>query len=121
LSRAGDGVGMTALGASTDLTPAQLQARAKGRRRLEEMRRRAHRIRVWVSCVAVAVFVAMFSTIYIQMAENADPALASATTKTATSSTTQSAATRRAAAASAAAATASASTSSPAPVTTQQS
>jgi hypothetical protein len=57
------------------LSASQLQARAQGRRRLAAMHRRAHRIRVWVSCVAVVAFLAMFATIYVQMARGDDPAL----------------------------------------------
>jgi hypothetical protein len=71
------------------LSASQLQARAQGRRRLAAMRRRAHRIRVWVSCVAVVAFLAMFATIYVQMARGDDPALnAGASHGASTSATT---------------------------------
>ncbi|MFL5846620.1 MAG: hypothetical protein ACJ762_18205 [Solirubrobacteraceae bacterium] len=54
------------------MTPAQQE----GQRRLEALRRRAHRIRVWVAGAAIAVFLAMFATVYVQMAAGHDPALA---------------------------------------------
>jgi cytochrome c-type biogenesis protein CcmH/NrfG len=64
-------------------TPTQLDARAEGRRRLHALRRRAHRIRVWVSCVAVVIFLAVFATIYVQLASGHDPALADTPVQTA--------------------------------------
>ncbi|MDX6666197.1 MAG: hypothetical protein QOG68_2403 [Solirubrobacteraceae bacterium] len=74
-------------------TSAQLQARAEGRRRLAALRRRAHRIRVWVGCVAVIVFMAMFATIYVQMSRGQDPALGTSTSTSAGTQTTAKAAT----------------------------
>jgi hypothetical protein len=75
------------------LSASQLQARAQGRRRLAAMRHRAHRIRVWISCVAVVAFLAMFATIYVQMARGDDQALnAGASTARTLSSGSQSSA-----------------------------
>jgi hypothetical protein len=52
-------------------------------------RLRVQRIRRAVSALAVCVFIALFSTIYVQMAAGNDPALnASTTTATATPTTT---------------------------------
>ena len=46
------------------------------------LRRRAHRIRVWVASLAVALFLAVFATIYVQLADGRDPALGATTTTT---------------------------------------
>jgi hypothetical protein len=51
---------------------------------LAARRRRIQTIRRSVAGTAVAVFVALFSTIYIQMASGDDPALASSTKATST-------------------------------------
>jgi len=45
--------------------------------RLAARRRRFSRIRRWIAGAAVAVFIAAFSTLYVQMATGHDPALAS--------------------------------------------
>jgi hypothetical protein len=50
--------------------------------RLVAMRRRVALIRRTVAACAVAVFIALFATIYVQMAAGHDPALASTTTTT---------------------------------------
>jgi hypothetical protein len=57
---------------------------------LAARRLRVRRIRRTVTTVAVAVFLALFATIYIQMAAGRDPALSSssATASTATASST---------------------------------
>ncbi len=51
-------------------------------------RRRVQRIRRTVSAAAVSVFIALFSTIYVQMAAGNDPALSASTNAAATTSTT---------------------------------
>jgi len=65
--------------------------------RLVALQRRVLRIRRTVVAAAVAVFIAVFSTIYVQMASGNDPALGSAsattTESTSTTSTTSSATT----------------------------
>lgn len=97
-------------------------AQLEGRRRLATLRHRAHRIRVWVSCVAVVTFLALFSGIYAQMSSGADPALGSGATAVASSTqSTVSAAASTASTASAAASTDTASSQQAAPMTTQQS
>ena len=53
-------------------------------------RRRVQRIRRAVSAAAVCVFIALFSTIYVQMAAGNDPVLSGSTTTAATTSTTTS-------------------------------
>jgi hypothetical protein len=53
---------------------------------LAARRRRVQRIRRTVTAAAVAVFLALFATIYIQMAAGRDPALNAATASTATAS-----------------------------------
>lgn len=45
------------------------------RERLAVRRRRIHRIRAAVATAAVSVFIALFGTIYVQMASGHDPAL----------------------------------------------
>jgi hypothetical protein len=45
--------------------------------KLAARRRRIHRIRVSVAAVGAALFIALFSTIYIQMAAGRDPVLGS--------------------------------------------
>jgi hypothetical protein len=55
-------------------------AQLEGQRRLAGLRRRAHRIRTWVACAAVSMFLAAFGTLYVQMARGSDPALGSTTT-----------------------------------------
>jgi hypothetical protein len=74
--------------------------------RLVALEQRVLRIRRTVVAAAVAVFIAVFSTIYVQMASGNDPALAT-TTPSATTSPTDNSAT--------------ATTDEPAPVTTGQS
>lgn len=54
-----------------------------GRRRILQIRRR-------VAAVAVTVFIALFSAIYVQMATGNDPALGSGTTSATTTSSTAS-------------------------------
>ena len=68
------------------LSASQRQARVQGRRRLAAMRHRAHRIRVWVSCVAIVPSLATFATIYVQMARGDDPALSAGTSHRASTS-----------------------------------
>ena len=51
------------------------------------VRRRIQRIRRIVTASAVTVFIALFSTIYVQMASGNDPALASTSAITSTSTT----------------------------------
>jgi hypothetical protein len=97
-------------------------------------RQRIHQIRVTVAGVALAVFIALFATIYVQMAAGRDPVLAtrvaiattartapaaSAATTTATPTTTTT--TPAPAAPAAPAATATPAVTAPAPVTTAQS
>jgi hypothetical protein len=98
------------------MTPKDL-ARAK----LAARRRRTSRIRNAVTAIAMAMFIAVFSVIYVQMASGNDPALGSsvsnqkvAIAKAASSSSTTSTSTTTDS-------TASASPASPAPMTTQQS
>ena len=56
--------------------------------KLAARRRRMQRIRVTVAAVAAALFIALFSTIYVQMATGNDPALAATSSQTAQVSTT---------------------------------
>ena len=57
--------------------------------KLVAMRRRIARIRRTVAALAVSAFIALFSTIYVQLATGNDPVLASTTATTTT--TTESA------------------------------
>jgi hypothetical protein len=57
--------------------------------KLAARRQRIHRIRVTVAAVAAALFIALFSTIYVQMAAGRDPVLGSSA-QTAQVSTTSS-------------------------------
>ena len=57
---------------------------------LTARRLRVQRIRRTVVAVSVAVFLALFATIYIQMAAGKDPALGSSTTTAASPSTSTS-------------------------------
>jgi hypothetical protein len=62
------------------------------RRKLAAMRQQMRRIRIWVGCLAVVLFLALFATIYVQMARGHDPALGSgapAKTPTATATATK--------------------------------
>ena len=59
---------------------------------LAARRARVARIRRTVAAATVAVFLALFATIYIQMAAGKDPALGSATTSAQVQSTTTSSA-----------------------------
>jgi hypothetical protein len=79
--------------------------------RLVALQQRVLRIRRTVVAVAVAMFIAVFSTIYVQMASGNDPALATTTSAT-TSTTTSDSDTNS---------TSTATTDEPAPVTTRQS
>jgi uncharacterized membrane protein SpoIIM required for sporulation len=56
--------------------------------KLVAMRRRTTRIRRVVATLTVSAFVALFSTIYVQMATGNDPVLASTTTNAATTTST---------------------------------
>lgn len=56
--------------------------------KLVAMRRRTTRIRRVVATLTVSAFVALFSTIYVQMAAGNDPVLASTTTTAATTTST---------------------------------
>ena len=56
--------------------------------KLVAMRRRTTRIRRVVATLTVSAFVALFSTIYVQMATGNDPVLASTTTTAATTNST---------------------------------
>ena len=59
--------------------------------KLAARRRRIHRIRMTVAAVAAALFIAVFSTVYVQMAAGRDPALsASTSSQTAQVTTTSS-------------------------------
>lgn len=60
-------------------------AQLEGQRRLAGLRRRVHRIRVRVACVAVVAFMAFFATIYVQMSRGQDPVLGSGGSAVATS------------------------------------
>jgi hypothetical protein len=53
----------------------QLDARALARTRLEAMRRRTRHIRRSVAALALALFVASFAIVYVQLASGHDPAL----------------------------------------------
>jgi hypothetical protein len=53
-------------------------------------RRRIHTIRVRVATGAVALFIALFSGLYVQLASGHDPALSKSSTAQAASSTTTS-------------------------------
>jgi hypothetical protein len=55
-------------------------ARLEGQRRLAALRRRVHRIRLYVASAAVAMFLAAFGTVYVQMAAGNDPVLGSTDT-----------------------------------------
>jgi len=68
--------------------PAGTDTRRLVRARLAAKRRRARRIRQIVLAFSVAVFVAMFATIYVQLASGNDPALSASSKKAAVSSTT---------------------------------
>ena len=57
---------------------------------LAARRLRVQRIRRTVTTVAVAVFLALFATIYIQMASGRDPALGSSTATASTATSTSS-------------------------------
>ncbi len=65
--------------------------------KLVAMRRRTTRIRRVVATLTVSAFVALFSTIYVQMATGNDPVLASTTTTTAATTTSTTADPERAA------------------------
>jgi hypothetical protein len=58
-------------------TVEQLDARVLARTRLEAMRRRTRRIRRSVTGFALALFVASFTIVYVQLASGHDPALVS--------------------------------------------
>jgi hypothetical protein len=60
---------------TSNLNNEQLQARALARARREAMLRRARRIRRAVAGLAVALFVATFLVVYVQLASGHDPAL----------------------------------------------
>ena len=72
---------------------AHVDPKLLARRRLATLRRRVRRIRVRIACIAAVVFLAFFTTIYVQMARGLDPTLGSGTTKHA-STTTRSTTTR---------------------------
>jgi negative regulator of sigma E activity len=55
--------------------PSRMDARKLVRVRLAAKRRRAWRIRRTVTAFTVAIFVALFATIYVQLASGHDPAL----------------------------------------------
>ena len=57
---------------------------------MSPVRRRILQIRRRVAAVAVTVFIALFSAIYVQMATGNDPALGSGTTSANTTSSTAS-------------------------------
>jgi hypothetical protein len=57
---------------------------------LAARRLRVQRIRRTVTAVSVAVFLALFATIYIQMASGRDPALSSSTATASTATSTSS-------------------------------
>ncbi len=60
----------------------------QARRVLEARRRRIARIRKTVATLSIAIFVALFSTIYVQMATGRDPVLGSQTSATKAASNT---------------------------------
>lgn len=68
--------------------PAGTDARRLVRVRLAAKRRRARRIRQTVLAFSVAVFMAMFATIYVQLASGHDPALSASSKKAAASTAT---------------------------------
>jgi hypothetical protein len=80
-------------------------------------RQRIQHIRVTVAGVALTVFIALFATIYVQMASGHDPVLAKRAAATATATPTTPATSAAPATAAAPATT----TTAPAPVTTAQS
>jgi hypothetical protein len=86
--------------------------------RLATRRRRVVRLRRAVLAVGLALFVALFATIYVQMASGDDPALAASSTKVAAATSPSSSADATSAASSD---SSQATTSSPAAVTTAQS
>lgn len=63
----------------------------QARRVLEARRRRIARIRKTVATLSIVIFVALFSTIYVQMATGRDPVLGSQTSATTAASETGSA------------------------------
>jgi hypothetical protein len=68
-------------------TTALADARRLGRQKLAARRKRTSQIRTTVAGAAVTVFVASFSTIYVQLASGNDPALTSSKATSATSAT----------------------------------
>jgi len=65
---------------------ARLRARTLARDRRDAMRRRARRIRRSVAGLALALFVASFLTVYVQLASGHDPALVANARRRATAS-----------------------------------
>lgn len=78
----------------SELAPATRPERAEALRRAGELRARRHarvvHIRQVVAALAVAGFVALFSTIYAQMAAGKDPALGASAGQSAPVTTSQS-------------------------------
>jgi hypothetical protein len=72
--------------------PPSPEARRMARERAAQRRRHIRQIRRTVVVVSVTVFIALFSTIYIQLAAGRDPALTTGKQSTAWSSTTTAAA-----------------------------
>ncbi len=73
-------------------TAEQLDARALARTRLEAMRRRTRRIRRSVAGLALALFAASFTIVFVQLASGHDPSLvANARKRAAAASATSSA------------------------------
>jgi hypothetical protein len=60
----------------TSQAPPLDSSKAHGHRRLAARRRRVLRIRQAVAAAALSVFIALFSTVYVQMAAGKDPVLA---------------------------------------------
>lgn len=89
------------------MTPSEAKALAQDKRAARQ--RRAGRIRKGVAAATLSLFVAFFSTIYVQMASGNDPSLAPAPAKVVQAQSTT------------ATSTATATAPTPAPVTTQQS
>jgi hypothetical protein len=62
--------------------PDRLDARALAQARLDARRRRILRIRRTVVALAAALFLAAFSTLYVQLAAGRDPSLSASATRT---------------------------------------
>jgi hypothetical protein len=102
-------------------TTALADARRLGRQKLAARRKRTSQIRTTVAGAAVTVFVASFSTIYVQLASGNDPALASSKATSATVVSKSTTGATRTPAVTSTPSTAASSAAAPAAVTTHQS